>query len=229
MTFRPMPLLTVLSIVSLVILIWLGSWQYERYSDKMAAPAVLAEIEAAETINVDIDRTVPGEVQQVYGFADSEPIWRRYAPGRVSGTEIPVLVMIEATGGPAPVTVEISRLPAAVSFQGILAEKQRSKSGFNANDRPELNQWYSLSPQEMWENLGLEGMPLIAEPVIITVRDAANLERSRETVNPYAYSKPLDPLPPERHFGYALTWWGMALGLIGVYVALHRARGRLKF
>jgi surfeit locus 1 family protein len=47
--------------------------------------------------------------------------------------------------------------------------------------------------------------------------------------NPYAFAKPLDPLPPERHFGYALTWWGMAIGLLGVYLALHHSKGRLRF
>ena len=39
----------------------------------------------------------------------------------------------------------------------------------------------------------------------------------------------LDNLPPARHLGYALTWFGLALGMIGVYIALHIARGRLRF
>ena len=36
MMFRPLPVLTVLSAVSLVILLWLGSWQWDRYSTKVA-------------------------------------------------------------------------------------------------------------------------------------------------------------------------------------------------
>lgn len=227
--FRPMPLLTVLSSLSLVILILLGSWQYDRYAEKMAAPAAAEQIEAATDLNITVNRLVSGKVQQVYGFADSEPIWRRYVPGRISESGESVLVMVEATGGPAPVPIAVSSFPETLSLTAILARKEPSKSGFNAADAPDQDQWYSLNPAEMWRNLGLEGEPLIVEPVIMTVRDAANLERSRQTANPYAYAKPVDPLPPERHFGYALTWWGMALGLIGVYVALHRARGRLKF
>nr|WP_070959463.1 SURF1 family cytochrome oxidase biogenesis protein [Hyphomonas sp. Mor2] len=229
MTFRPMPVLTGLSVISLAILLLLGSWQYQRYSEKMAAP-VQEQVDAAVTrLTLEIDHDHPGNVQQVYGFADSEPLWRRYAPGNVAESGEPVLIMIEATGGAQPLATPLSNLPATIAYDGILARKQASGSAFNAQDNPDADQWYSLSPDRIWAHLGLEGAPLVAEPVIMTVRNAADLSQSRLTPNPYAYAKPLDPLPPERHFGYALTWWGMALGLIGVYVALHRARGRLKF
>ena len=147
MTFRPMPILTALSVVSLVILVLLGNWQYARYSEKIDAPPIEEQVEERVLLRVLIDNANPGFAQQVYGFA----------------------------------------------------------------------------------NLGLSGFPKIVEPVQMTVRSAAETTRARQTLNPYAFAKPIDPLPPERHFGYALTWWGMALGLIGVYVALHRARGRLKF
>lgn len=230
MTFRPMPVLSVLSVLSLAILILLGFWQYERYSEKIASAPVEDLVEEVATrIEVEIDREHSGNIQQVYGFADSEPIWRRYAPGSVVQTGEPALVMVEATGGAQPVAGPISSLPASVSYEGILAPRQASRNAFNAKDDPSADQWYTLAPARIWANLGLEGEPLVAEPIVMTVRNAADLDLSRLTVNPYAYTKPLDPLPPERHFGYALTWWGMALGLIGVYVALHRARGRLKF
>ncbi len=229
MSFRPMPVLSVLSAISLVILFMLGSWQYDRYSEKMARPAEVQTEEPVLALEIELDRDLPGNVQQVYGFADSEPIWRRYAPGRVKDTGDRVLVMIEATGGAELVAAPLSTFQATVSYDGTLARKERNESAFNAQDKPEQDQWYALSPTLMWTNLGLEGTPLVAEPVIMTVRNAADLNQSRLTPNPYAYSKPIDPLPPERHFGYALTWWGMALALIGVYVALHRARGRLKF
>ena len=35
--------------------------------------------------------------------------------------------------------------------------------------------------------------------------------------------------PPSRHLGYALTWFGFALTLIGVYIAFHVSRKRLGF
>jgi hypothetical protein len=35
MTFRPYPVMTVLTLISLGILIWLGNWQYGRFIQKM--------------------------------------------------------------------------------------------------------------------------------------------------------------------------------------------------
>lgn len=229
MTFRPMPILTLCSVISLIILILLGNWQYARYSEKMDRPTTEAQAELSERVLVSIDLSNPGNVQQVYGFADSEPLWRRYVPGKLQGTNEGVLVMVEATGGAEPIQMLISELPETVTFDGIVANKTPSNSNFAARDNPEANTWYSLNPEKLAERLGMQGTPRVAEPVVMTVRNGDDLTQSRQTLNPYAFAKPVDPLPPERHFGYALTWWGMALGLLGVYVALHRSRGRLKF
>ena len=229
MSFRPMPILSVISLVSLVILVMLGNWQYARYSEKIANPTPQEQIETGERIELIIDRSNPGMAQQVYGFADSEPIWRRYVPARLADTGEVVLAMVEATGGPQPIPAVVSDFPETATFEGVVSLKMPSQSGFAGRDDPANDSWYTLDPTKLAEKLGVEGTPRIAEPIIMTVRNAADLTQSRQTFNPYAFAKPVDPLPPERHFGYALTWWGMALGLIGVYVALHRARGRLTF
>ncbi|MEP1142781.1 MAG: SURF1 family cytochrome oxidase biogenesis protein [Henriciella sp.] len=229
MTFRPMPILTLCSVISLIILVLLGNWQHARYSEKMDRPSTEAQVELSERVLVSIDLSNPGNVQQVYGFADSEPLWRRYVPGILRGTDEAVLVMVDATGGAEPIQMAISELPETVTFDGIVANKTPSNSSFAARDNPEADTWYSLNPDKLAERLGMQGTPRVAEPVIMTVRNGDDLTQSRQTLNPYAFAKPVDPLPPERHFGYALTWWGMALGLLGVYVALHRSRGRLNF
>ncbi|MFN3211550.1 MAG: SURF1 family cytochrome oxidase biogenesis protein [Henriciella sp.] len=229
MSFRPMPLLTVLSGVSLIILVLLGNWQYARYSEKIDAPAFEQQVEARELVRILIDTDHPGYAQQVYGFADSEPIWRRYVPGTLEATSEPVLAMVEATGGAEPVPIRLAELPETATFEGVISRKEPSNSSFASTDDPDANIWYSLNPEQLATKFEMGDTPRVVEPVMMTVRNAVDLSRSRQTLNPYAFAKPLDPLPPERHFGYALTWWGMALGLIGVYVALHRARGRLKF
>lgn len=229
MTFRPMPILSVFSLISLIILVLLGNWQYNRYADKMANPSLVEQAQARAEISVTIDRAHPGNVQQVYGFADSEPIWRRYAPGTVDGSGEIVLVMVEATGGASPVPIAIAELPGSVTFEGFVDARAASSSRFSGRDDPASDTWYGLDPDALKDHLGLEATPQVAEPVVISVRNAADTSQVRQTLNPYAFAKPVDPLPPERHFGYALTWWGMALGLIGVYVALHHSRGRLRF
>lgn len=229
MTFRPMPILTGLSLISLAILIWLGNWQYDRYSEKMARPAIAELAEQPERLLIAIDRTIDANVQQVYGFADSEPIWRRYAPGRLQDTGEFILVMVGATGGPAPVPIAVRKLPESITFDGLVAPRPVSDSAFSARDNPDADQWYRLDAAKIGAKFNLTVPLKVAEPIVMTVTNAADATQSRLTANPYAFAEPLDPLPPERHFGYALTWWGMALALIGVYAALHRARGRLKF
>lgn len=229
MIFRPMPVLTLLSVASLIILVMLGNWQYGRYSEKMANPTAVEEAEASTLLRIEIDKSHSGNAQQVYGFANSEPIWRRYLPGRIEGTGELVLAMVEATGGPQPVPVAISSLPDTISFDGLVSEKKAGSTAFAGRDDPEADIWYTLNPPALADRLNLSETPRVAEPVVMSVRNAADLTQVRQTLNPYAFAKPVDPLPPERHFGYALTWWGMALGLIGVYVALHHSRGRLRF
>jgi len=229
MMFRPMPILTGLTVVSLLILVTLGNWQYARYSEKMARPSVSEQTQERTVINVELDRTAPGKVQQVYGFADSEPVWRRYAPGRVEGTDETVLVMIGATGGAVPVPLAITDLPVSLMFEGFIAEKTASTSAFSGRDKPDEDIWYRLDPESLATKFALSEMPRVAEPLMMSVRNSVDASQTRMTLNPYAFAKPVDPLPPERHLGYALTWWGMALGLLGVYVALHHSRGRLRF
>ena len=36
-----------------------------------------------------------------------------------------------------------------------------------------------------------------------------------------------DALPPARHLGYALTWYGLAVVLVVIYFAYHANAGRL--
>ncbi len=229
MTFRPMPILTVLSIVSLIILVLLGNWQYARYSEKIENPTAIEEAESSVRMRIILDRSNAGNAQQVYGFASSEPIWRRYVPGTIEATGEPVLAMVEATGGADLLPISIANFPETVTFDGLITQRAASDSRFAAKYDPAADTWYTLNPPEMAKRLGLAETPRVAEPVMMTVRNAANLDQTRQTLNPYAFAKPVDPLPPERHFGYALTWWGMALGLVGVYLGLHYSQGRLKF
>lgn len=229
MMFKPMPVLSVFSVASLIILVLLGNWQYARYAQKTAKPSIVEQVETRVLLEMVIDQTNPGNVQQVYGFANSEPLWRRYVPGRIVSSAEPVLIMAEATGGAAPISAQISSFPESVRFEGIVSQKVANRSNFSAQNEPDADIWYTFDPERIAARLGLPESVRVAEPVVMTVRNGANLAQSRQTLNPYAFAKPLDPLPAERHFGYALTWWGMALGLVGVYLALHHSRGRLKF
>jgi surfeit locus 1 family protein len=54
-------------------------------------------------------------------------------------------------------------------------------------------------------------------------------EDGRAIANPFARMADADPLPPERHLGYAITWWGLAATLACIYFFYHASIGRLRF
>lgn len=220
MRFRPLPVMTGLTIVSLVILVLLGNWQYQRYTEKRSStPENLPPV-------VSVTGTVlemPGaEIQQVYGIADGEPIWRRYLPVAVDETNETVLFMADVTGGPRPVAAPV---PGGMRVQAdarMFARESRPSS----RNRPEDNNWFVFDLPGILLNYGLEDVARVAEPVEITIRNADDLARTRITANPYGAPQPIDDLPPERHFGYAITWWGLAAALFVMYFVFHASQGR---
>ena len=228
MKFRPMPVLTVFTLASLIILIMLGNWQYSRYSEKLAR--VETPPPAAQTVNVEIDTSNPGNAQQVYGITDGESLWRRYVPGRINGEGPVVLVLWDAVSSINPVPLKISDVDADYSRVANVFFRPVSHGGMSSQNAPEKDTWYRYDPEGMVARLGYDQATAdVVESVEVTVRLGEDMSRARRTGNGYANLEPADPLPPERHFGYALTWWGMAIGLLGVYFTLHHSRGRLKF
>jgi surfeit locus 1 family protein len=105
MTFRPLPLLTVLSLVSLGILIWLGNWQYGRYLGKQNMDP--AELPPVQSITADVIDLPGKSVQNIYGIADGEPIWRRYVLVTRVSDGATLLMAADATGGANPVDMTV--------------------------------------------------------------------------------------------------------------------------
>ena len=227
MTFKPMPILSVFTLVSLIILIVLGNWQYGRYSEKLnSEPEQQAQF---SDVTVEIDTSNPGMAQQVYGIVDGEAVWRRYVPGRIDGQGDIVLVLWDATSGTVPVQLPISDT-GPYSRRANVFTRPPHKTSMSSASSPEENQWYGFDSAKLLARLGYEqSSAQVVEPDLITLRLAEDASRSRRTDNPYAFERPRDPLPPERHFGYALTWWGLGAGLLVVYLAFHHSQGRLKF
>lgn len=223
MMFRPLPVMTVLTVVSLVILVLLGNWQYARYSEKINEDP--DDLPPVQSLTFDV--ISPGEgalAQQVYGVADSEPLWRRYVLAERRDTGAQVILALNATGGPRPVSLALTDIGEVRADVRVFPREGR-ESGRNA---PPDEEWYVYDRAGMLSQWGLEDSAIdVAEPLELTVIDAANTERTRTTANPYAAPRPVDPLPPQRHFGYAITWWGLAAVLFVMYFVFHASRGRL--
>ncbi len=231
MMFRPLPVLSFFSLISLVVLILLGNWQYERYTGKLDQPGFMASQPVVSAVELRIHTDNPGYAQNVYGVADGEPLWRRYVPGRLIDTNELVIVLWDATGGPQPQRLKLSELQPDYSREANVFIRDTKPGAFALPDDPDQGIWHTFDADAIARQLGYEvSAPVrVVETLALTVRNSEDMSRARRTENPYAFQEVIDPLPPERHFGYALTWWGMAIGLIGVYVVFHHSQGRLRF
>lgn len=224
MTFRPLPVLTLFTLASLVILVWLGNWQYARFTQKMA-------LDEAEPEWALIDGSVvQGSETMVYSYVDASATWRRVVAidtgNAVLFTPTEIIYQVEP---PKPCEGPDCSAGLRYAARGLY-QVPRGRNAFSGEDRPEAGIYYALDPSVLAAVLPgdladrVDGRVFEPETIQLT-------ENGRTMVgdNPFARVRVDSKLPPQRHFGYAITWWGLAMALIGVYLAFHHQQGRLRF
>ncbi|MBU4567934.1 MAG: hypothetical protein KJ833_03090 [Alphaproteobacteria bacterium] len=221
MTFKPYPVLTLLTAVSVVILIMFGNWQWSRFGEKKGRLA--AEPEWA-TVSGTL---MPGTVRQVYSLTGGSAAWRDVVLVDMGDTAAFVSQTLHY--GMEPPAPPLITEPQFFSARGIWHDAKH-RNTFSSPDQPEKGLFQAFDPAALAATLEPElaarVVPRIFEPETLLRTDGPLPE---PVTNPLMRPELEDPLPPERHLGYALTWWGLAIGLIGVYLALHHQRGRLRF
>ncbi|HVY87122.1 MAG TPA: SURF1 family protein [Caulobacterales bacterium] len=215
--FRPLPLMTLFAVLSLALLLMLGRWQWDRYVLKTH----LAH-QAVPEMTIENYQPIAEGMQFVYGIRDGEPGWRVFTPMQTGDAVIYVDADFIA-GVAAPKLNEV-RPPAALRYGApVRGASMRGEppGAFTPPPRPLERVWYNVDLAAMGRAAGLENVAdyYIAAPYVRA--------DGRAVPNPFAHAPGADPLPPERHLGYALTWWGLAVVLVGVYFAYHVSAGRL--
>ncbi len=240
--FRFRPGLAAATLIALAILIGLGSWQLQRRAWKegliaqletraAAAPitfdAALARADAGEAMEyarVYLDGAYdPAREAHVFGVRDGvsgvyvfTPLRRAGAPdvyvnrGFVAGgaTNVPPLEK-GGPGGDHPHIRPLVETPAGpVRVAGILRAPQRLTATENlvaAKDQPEDNLYFARDPARF---AGAAG----AAPFYV---------ESDGAESPGAGPAPALSRAdfPNRHLEYALTWFGLAAALLGVFAA----------
>jgi len=237
MTFRPFLWLTVVTLPALLVLVGLGTWQLGRlqwknnlidsFEARVAAPPVAvpasgAAINPIEFRQLDLTgrflhdkeifltgRTYEGNA----GFHVVTPF--ELADGR--------LILINrgwvSEGYKDPAKRAFSRVDGPTTVAGIL-RKPGQKGYFVPENEPAKGFWFTLVPAEINAHLGLGTVAIdsfyadaIRTSAVVTLPIAAKTELNLRNA----------------HLSYALTWYGIALALIGVYVAFHMQAGRLQF
>jgi surfeit locus 1 family protein len=219
--FRPFPLMTLFAVLALALLVMAGRWQWEKFELKRAA----AEEPVAERA-VDNYQPIPEGIQFVHGVRTDtrEQGWRVFAPVQFGET----IVFIDADFIPAvtPPNPDEVRVPAALRLGAPISGASitpEPPAPLTLAPRPLQRLWFAVDLEAMGRNAGLEN---VAEYYVAAAYVGAD---GRATPNPFALAPGADVLPPERHLGYALTWYGLALVLAVIYFAYHASVGRLSF
>jgi surfeit locus 1 family protein len=213
--------LTVAVVIAFLILMGLGTWQMQRLQWKTE---LLAKLNHTQSL-------VPVSLKGL--LSDPNPAWRLT---RVEACEIKPETLIYMHGIVGGVSgyhalsycqVEAGAILVELGFS---AQKDQIKKGETLNltgrlrpfetpnvfvppNNPTKNDWYSRSVIDMSKHWGLK------------LNDRFFLN----SANPVFGLKPTSPEAnlSNRHFEYAMTWYGLGLTLLGVYGAVlfqHRAR-----
>ena len=232
---------TVLSGLALLVLLGLGTWQMERRAWKEALLARIAERTKADPIILDAAATL---------FKSGEDL--EYAPVRARGRFLNDRTMFYYAPGPtgpgwhaytpletpsgAVLIVNRGFVPEAgkEAWRKALSERSGEFEAVGLLRRPATKSWFSPAndpARNFWYWRDLDGMAAQAvkpasRPVFPFFIEslAGNNPETGTSVLPQGGVTRLEL--PNRHLEYALTWYGLAATLIGVYLAF--ARGRLK-
>ncbi|MDO9609048.1 MAG: SURF1 family cytochrome oxidase biogenesis protein [Brevundimonas sp.] len=221
-------ILTVLTVAALVLLIGLGVWQVERLKWK---EGLIAASEAAAA-------KPPAPLDQVLGEGDLE--FRKaliVCPGLATA---PYVELQSIHDGEVGVRLISACRPAEAEFsllidRGFIADgvSERPRviettlplvliGEFRSFDPPSgmtpapaNGRFYGRDTAAMAEALKVQG-PVRPEAVFAVTPTNPEFAALRPSAPPAAFSN--------NHFGYALTWFGLAIVLAGFYVALLRRR-----
>lgn len=232
--FRPALVPTLITVPGLALAIGLGIWQLQRLEWKEALIAAVDSRVTAEAVPLDEALALPpaeGEWRRVFAEGafllgseaylftigpDGQPGYRVITPlQRAEGDVVLVDRGFVPEERRLPETRMEGQIPGPRRVEGILRYPQPLSLFTPEPDLPNRI-WFARVPAAMAAELGV---PIAADAVI-----EADL-----TPNPGGW--PLGGQTmisfPNNHLHYAITWFGLALALLAVYLVYHRRQGRL--
>lgn len=224
---------TIAMILALSLLAGLGTWQLQRKAWKEALLRDIAQ--RSDQPPIDVTTTILASPLPIFSHVrvtgrfrhDKERFW--FSGGRL-GSGFQVFTPLEVAPGqvvwvnrgyiPAhlrePSTRQASQIAGDATIVGLIREPGEKNVFTPANDVAR-NVWY-------WRDLPALQASAFAPDVKYA---PVMLDADAKPANPGGWPEGGTSLirPPNRHLEYALTWYGLALTLIGVFFAF--ARGRL--
>jgi len=236
MTFRPYPGMTIACAILFALLCWLGVWQLERLQWKLAliatvnghmtaAPATLDQIAAMPADQAQYRRVILhghfDHAKEAYVFttdASGAPVYHVLTPFLTDGGKI---LMVDRGAVPKEKLDPASRAAGNVSGETVVTGVWR------VPDAPGLFTPAPDRSKRTWYSRDLAGMAAadhitLSHAVLVEADGAPNpggLPAGGQTVVSFR----------NEHLSYAVTWFGLAIMLLGVWIAYHISKGRITF
>ena len=227
--FRPRLWPTLVTVLGVAILVTLGTWQLRRLAWKeeliaqaqagLSAPPAALPTDAVDYRSFDHRRlALRGrflhDVAFGYGFTARE--------GRPGGRLLTPLALADGRTllvdrGWLPSALLPPAVPSDLQPQGEVAitgvaryRGEHRPAWFQPDNDPAARRWYGWDLAAMARATGRPLLPLVlaADPA----PGAPDLPHAEPAILDYS----------NNHLGYALTWYGLAASLVGVYVAFSR-------
>ena len=232
-SFRPLPALTVACTVLFAALIGLGVWQLHRLQWKLALIEQVNRNLSAEPLSLEQALALGSEAQyhraRLDGRFDNDKEAYVFATG-LQGVPVFHLVVPFQVGHGAVLLVDRGIVPRdqrarATRTRGLIEGETTVIGVWRVPDppgaftpKPDLHAriWYSRDVRDIARADGVR----LAAPIIVeadATPNAGGWPKGGQTEVNFR----------NEHLQYAITWFLMAVGLLGVYLAYHVSTGRL--
>ena len=230
---------TVATLAALALLVGLGLWQIHRLHWKRQVIATLQSRLSAPPVTlctvarrisgnrIDAERTDWLRVRASGRFVGDRSLYLYATLDGVAGWHM--VSAFKAEGG-CGVLVDrgfipdrlrrtkkdiVRPAPAPLALTGHIRTHSRGQGAFTPDNEPHANRWYWWDIPAMAAEFDLGRDSLATAFVVVAEPSGANA-----TDRPQ-WPRALNPMPdlPNHHLQYALTWFALALCLLGVYAA----------
>jgi surfeit locus 1 family protein len=208
-----------MTLVMLLVLIGLGSWQVQRLQWKRGILASIAQAEAGPPVPLGLD-PMPYTKVSATGYLrdDLAALYGAEVRDTRTGTQMggELIVPLERDGE-LPVLVDRGWVPTSrrtpleqpegiVTIIGYIRPPEHA-AWFSARDDLPGRQFYSLDPSVIGHAMGLNA---VAPFTLVALGE----------VPPGQWPDPARhlPRPPNNHLSYAITWFGLAAALLVIFV-----------
>ncbi|MEE9272185.1 MAG: SURF1 family protein [Robiginitomaculum sp.] len=238
--FKPMRGLTIATLICLGILLWLGTWQYQRFQWKTA---LLKDIETASLakpltnirdIDALIEAKTPFDFRRVSleGVYEKSRInkgqpfyflrpegknmsWRIYQPFSQEGRQVYAATQRFFRGDKAARPASFYGTGKAIGY----IRRTHKKHWFSLKSTPSKNRWTVFNGEpDILDWSGKQAGQNIETSyyidVVLGAKNASALPAKK-------------PDMPNNHLDYMLTWYSFAIILLIIYFILHNKQGRL--